>query len=103
MAIFHEGEVKVASIVFLKPDGNPGRVDGTPTWENSAPDVCSHEVAADGMSAVITMLKEGTAQLVASGDADLGEGVRPVLIIGDVQVLPQEVTTGRMDFTDPVA
>ena len=101
MAKFKEGEVKVADIVFLKPDGNAGRVDGIPTWSNSAPDVVQMDVAGDGMSATVTMLKEGTAQLEAKGDADLGDGVREVLILGDIEVMPQEVVTGRMDFRDP--
>lgn len=99
--VFKIGDVKVAVLTFLKPDGTPGRVDGIPTWENSNPAAVQLDVAADGMSATVTMLAEGTAQLVATGDADLGAGVRPVMAIGDIVVSEVEVVTATMTFTDP--
>ena len=101
MAQFAIGVTKVASIRFLREDGTPGRVDGIPVWTNSNEAAVNMSVAADGMSATVVMLAEGTAQLVADGDADLGAGVRSVRAIGDVEVLGAEVVTAVMDFTDP--
>lgn len=100
---FKIGDVKVAEPVFLKKDGSVGRIDGDPQWSNSNDTVMSMVISDDKKTATITMLAEGTTQLSASGDADLGEGVRLIVAIGDIEVLPEEVVTARMDFRDPTS
>ncbi|SRR5215204_2129670 len=98
---FHEGDVKVGSVVWTKPNGDPGMVDGATKFTNSAPELCDLVVAEDGVTATATFHKAGDVQLMAEADADLGEGVRPVMAIANVKVLGQEVVTGTFNLADP--
>ena len=100
--IFAEGTIKNGSVQWLKPNGDPGIVDGPTKFTNSAPELAEMVVEEDGLSVVITLLKAGDVQFVAEADADLGEGVRPVMAIANVRIIPQEVTTGLFSLVDAV-
>lgn len=68
--------------------GNPARVDGIPTWTTDNPTVLGVEASADGMSATITAAGGvGDAQVQFTCDADLGEGVVPVIGLLSVTVV----------------
>jgi hypothetical protein len=60
--------------------GNPAKVDGSPQWSLNDDSLGSLEVAGDGMSAVLKFSgKVGTLEVTATADADLGEGVKPLI------------------------
>lgn len=87
---------KVAvAVAITDRAGNAAKVDGVPTW-SAAPDTAvTLAVADDGLSAEITA-NDGTPQAVLvtlNGDADLGDGVKP--IIGTLQV---NITAGEAQF-----
>ena len=82
------------SAEFTTSAGNPGRVDGVPTWTVSNPGVVSLIVSDDGTQALIrTTGGLGSTQVAVSADADLGAGVRQVSAVLDVTVQAAEVVT----------
>lgn len=74
MVVINENAPQVGTAVFMKGDV-VGQVQGVPVWELTPPDAASMSVAPDGMSVVITWVKEGLADIKVSADADLGDGV----------------------------
>lgn len=75
--------------VTLDPPGS--RLDGALSWESSDPGVLTATPEGDGMTAEITTPADGVATLTVSGDADLGEGVRPIeTVIGVIVGLEAE-------------
>lgn len=81
-------EQKVAlAVAFTDKMGNPASVEGAPAWASSDPCV-EVTAAADGFSAVATTTGPlGTAQVSVTADADLGEGVVPIVGTLDIQVV----------------
>lgn len=78
------------SIEIKDVKGNPAKVDGAPQWSLTSPDLGSLEVAADGMSAVLSPAGSiGSLVVQVNADADLGEGVKNIL--GE---LPVELLAG---------
>ena len=66
--------------------GNPAAVDGAPVWSVSDDTLLKIEVAADGLSAVVSALGPiGSAQVTVRADARMGEEVRE--IVGTLNVL----------------
>jgi hypothetical protein len=75
--------------------GNPASVDGVPVWSSADETRISIEAATDGMSA--TIFAEGPAttqpvQVSVTADADLGEGIKPLVGLLDVTVVGAEAT-----------
>lgn len=62
--------------VTTQPAGS--RVDGALSWASSDDTVLTVTPEGDGRTAVIETLADGVATIEVSGDADLGEGVRPI-------------------------
>jgi hypothetical protein len=90
------------SIAFETAAGNPARVDGVPVWENSNPEVVDLIVAEDGLTASATSKGPlGLAQISVTADADLGEGVRPLTAIGELEVVAAEAARGVVTFGTP--
>lgn len=78
------------SIAIVDKGGNPAKVDGAPAWSLTDPSLGALAVAEDGMSAELTPSGViGACQIQVSVDADLGEGVKP--LIGE---LPVEFVAG---------
>ena len=74
--------------------GNPAPVDGVPQWASSDPAVAVVEPAADGLTAVVKAVAQGTTQISVTADADLDEGeVRNITGVLDVEVRPAEAVT----------
>lgn len=96
-----------AALVIEDSKGNPALVDGVPEWVTSDPEGLTLAVAADGMSAVVTIVgKIGVYQVTVTCDADLGEGVKPITGVGEVEVVAGEAAVVKVQFTgvepDPV-
>lgn len=85
-------EQKVAlAVEFKTAAGNPANVDGTPVWSSSDDTVVSVEASEDGLSAVAVAVGPlGTAQISCEADADLGEGVRAITGVIDIEVRAAE-------------
>lgn len=74
--------------------GNPAPVDGVPVWASSDETVLVVTASEDGMSAeAVTTGKLGKAQVNVSADADLGEGVKTITGVLDVEVKVSEAVS----------
>lgn len=79
------------SVAFTTAVGNPATVDGVPVWATSDESVLSVVASEDGLSAVVTTVGPlGSAQVSVTADADLGEGVKPLVGTLDVTVVGSE-------------
>lgn len=67
------------SVKFKDAAGFQAKVDGKPEWLVSDAAKASLVVAEDGMSAEVQALDVGSFMLSLSADADLGEGIKPIL------------------------
>jgi hypothetical protein len=74
---------------------NPAPVEGVPVWASSDEGAVAVDVAADGMSAVVRAVGPLTpgVQISVSADADLGEGVVPVVGLLNVQVVASQAVS----------
>lgn len=69
--------------------GNDAKLDGVPAWALSDPSKGSLAVAADGLSGeFVPAGAVGSLEIQVSGDADLGEGVVPIMGSLPVDLLP---------------
>ena len=59
---------KTARAVFSK-DGQPARVEGVPAWRSSDPAILTVSAAADGITALVTPIAPGAAQITLTADA----------------------------------
>jgi hypothetical protein len=83
-------------------------VDGEVAWTSSAEDVATVAVdAGDSTICKITSTgKVGTTQVVATADADLGDGVRELLTTLEVGIVAGEAVAGTINVVteaQPVA
>lgn len=73
-------QLKVFVKKFKDKFGNDAKVDGAPQWSLSDEELGKIESAADGMSCVLTPSgKAGGGVVNMLADADLGEGVKPLI------------------------
>jgi hypothetical protein len=82
-------------VEFLDAKGNHATVDGDPSWSSSDPNVATAEATpGNPWLADLKPVSVGTCQVKVEADADLGEGVRPVLCTMDVEVVGGEAVVG---------
>ena len=101
MVTLKEGQAVDFTLTALDSKGRPAKVDGVPVYENSNPAAADLFVNPDGMGGKITWLDAGTAQIKATVDADLGDGVRELIGLGDVECLAPEAVTVGLEFGAP--
>lgn len=94
-------EQKVRVTVSPKTGGgHAAKIDGAVKFTSSDESVATVE-AIDDTSATVTAVAPGVAQITASFDADLGDGVREITASGAVEVVEAEAATGEIVFGDP--
>jgi hypothetical protein len=96
LAVDEYVEVKVS---YVDAAGNPAVVDGDVVWESSNPDLVTVTAHDDTTSADVCPAGNGdlgTAQISATADADLGEGVRELITVFDVQIVAGEAVAGTI-------
>ncbi|HOX27372.1 MAG TPA: hypothetical protein PLL30_17000 [Candidatus Krumholzibacteria bacterium] len=92
-----------ATVSFLDAAGNAAAVEGAPVWGTDRPDLLSVVASADGFSAEVAPLGPlGSAQVTCTADADLGEGLVPLLVMGQVEVIAGQAVAGVINFSEPV-
>lgn len=78
-----------ATVSAVDSRGNPARIDGDPAWTVSDPALLS--LTINGAQAIVSAAGPlGVGQLRVSVDADLGEGVRPLTGLLDIEVIGGE-------------
>ena len=92
------------SVSFFDDAGAPASVDGAPRWTMGDPAVMTIVPAEDGMSAVL----QGTGEVIGSmtsltveADADLGEGIVPVTVSEELQLVSGQATVASFGFGEP--
>lgn len=94
MALILTNAQKVAlSIQPLDQYGNPAKVDGPAVWQVSDPLVGAVTTMGELTAEFVSGEGMGVCQVSVSVDADLGEGVRQITGVLDVQVEPSEAVT----------
>ena len=89
-------------VAFKTAAGNPAKVDGVPSWNTSNSDVLELVPEEDGMGALVkTRGPLGGAQVSVVADADLGEGVREVTAVLDVDVQAAEAVSASIEAGTP--
>lgn len=79
MVSMNTSEKIPVTISVTTPSGAPGQFQGQPVWAGSDDTIIRVVPAADGLSADILSVAEGTgARVTVSIDADLGDGVTTV-------------------------
>jgi hypothetical protein len=90
-------------IDYVDAAGNPAEVD-TIDWSTSDDTIIAVEVnQSDNHLCLIKSVDDGQAQVVATADVDLGEGVENLITTMDVQVIPGKAVGGTITpVGDPV-
>lgn len=81
--------------------GAAARVDGIPQWSTSNPSVATVTPSDDGLTCVVKAAGIGTTQIGVVADADLGEGVREITTVDDVEVKASEAVTIGIEWGVP--
>lgn len=102
MAIVNESQNLPLSIEIKSLKGKPAKVDGAPAWKSSDEAVGTLDVAADGMSALFKSVSSGNCSVGVSIDADLGEGVKPILGSLDINVVGDEAAVVEIKAGTPI-
>lgn len=77
----------------LDAKGNPAAVDNVADWQVVNTDVCTLEVAPDGVTALCKATAVGDTQVSCTADADLGAGVRNITGLLDVSIRAAEAVS----------
>jgi hypothetical protein len=90
------------SAKFSDRRGRPAQVDGRPEWSTDKSDVLMLSPTDDGLSCVVAAAGPlGTARVTMTADADLGDGVKPLIGFLDVEVTPGEATVVEVTAGSP--
>lgn len=95
------GHYATVTVQWLDSHGNPAKVDGPTKWESTDPAVLTVTVSTGNpLIANAKAIAIGSAQIHATADADLGEGIKTVTSTIDVTVIAGEAVGGEMTFED---
>lgn len=80
--------------------GRDARIDGAVEWMSTDPAVAT--VRSTGpLSGLVESVGPGVTQIIATFDADLGDGVRPIEMSGALEVVEAEAVTAEITFGTP--
>lgn len=91
-------DIKVA---YIDLAGNPAVVDGDVEWSTSDPSLASVTATGPDSAVIHTMGPVGQCQIIATADADLGEGVRELITPMDLTIAAGEAISGTISPTGP--
>jgi hypothetical protein len=86
-------------VSYFDSQGNPATIDGAVAWDSSDETIAKVTVlAADTTQAIVSPGGQlGNAQISATADAELDEGVREVVCTMDVTIVAGEAVIGRIE------
>ncbi len=95
--MLQDNQKAALAVAFVDEAGNPGLVDGVPSWASSDPSLLDVVAAPDGLSAVMTAVGPlGVAQVQVMADADLGTGITQIGGILDVEIVASEAVSATV-------
>jgi Bacterial Ig-like domain (group 2) len=84
-------------VVYVDAKGNTAVVDGEVAWASSNEAIATVEPNPDETSmAIVRSVDLGQAQITATADADLGEGVRTLITTMDVETVAGDAVAGTI-------
>jgi hypothetical protein len=85
-------------VAYVDAQGNPATVDGAVVWASSDDTLLTVSVdAEDSTICTVTPVGEaGQAQVSATADADLGDGIRELITLCDIEVVAGEAVAGTI-------
>lgn len=94
------GKGVIVTIEPLDKYGNPTKFENDPVWQSSDSEVFTViATPANSYSAEIRSLGPmGRGQWTGTGDADLGEGVREIIALNDVEIVPGEAESVAFSY-----
>ena len=97
----HAVQLKVS---YYDAKGNPAKVDGDVAWASSDETIARITVGEDTMTCMVYPVDQlGTAQISATADADLGEGVTEIITTGNIEVVAGQAVSGTIEpVGDPI-
>jgi len=95
------GSFAILQATWRGSHGNDAKVDGDTVWASSDPSVCAVAIYTEDsrLSIVFAPGGLGAAQVQATADADLGEGVKSVTALITIEVIGGRERAGRIEFT----
>jgi hypothetical protein len=93
------GKQVYCQVSYVDAGGNPAAVDGAVSWDSSAAAVATVVVddTDSTQCAVQAVGTLGQAQVTATADVDLGEGVQALITTLDVSVVAGEAVAGSIE------
>jgi hypothetical protein len=100
LPVDHLVKMKVS---YVDAAGNPATVDGPVSWASSDDNILKVETdPGDSAICFVTPVGEvGQAQVTATADADLGDGVRTLITTCDIDVVAGEAVSGTIEPVGP--
>ena len=84
-------------VSYVDARGNPATIDGDVSWESSDASIVTRRPSIRADSTICRAVPVGSigqAQVTATCDADLGEGVRELITLCDIEVVGGEAVAG---------
>lgn len=105
MNTMQSGTIATLSIQWVDKKGNPAKVDGATDWVSSDESILTVEAAAGNplICNVYSAGPIGPVQVQATADADLGEGVKTITAVCDINVIAGEASGGTISFSQSPA
>jgi hypothetical protein len=100
MTTLNPGRSRTLTASFFAADGKPARVDGDPVWGVSDPAVAELVDTSSAFSKKVRAIGPGTCEVTCTADADLGEGIRELVLRAAFVVPEPEATGGEMAVGD---
>jgi hypothetical protein len=85
-------------VAYVDAGGNAAKVDGDVAWQTSDNSIIRVEVDAQDstMCRIVAQHKNGKAQVSATADADLGDGVKALVTTFDIDAIAGEAVAGTI-------
>lgn len=90
-----------ATASFTDAKGNAAKVDGNPVWGTDRDDLLKVADNGDGSATIEPVGPLGSAQVTCKADADVGEGVEELTLLGTVEVIAGKAVAGSINFGEP--
>ena len=88
------------SVKWMDVKGNEAPVQSV-RWGTDRPDLLVITENGNGSVSISPLGPLGTAQVSATADADLGDGVVEVVALGSIEVIAGQAVAGTLDFGAP--
>lgn len=92
------GKSVTATLQLFDVNENPTQFDDVPTWTSSDPAIVAIEGGDPYTRRFRAVGPLGTVQVSISGDADLGDGVRQLVVLDDITIVPGDAVRGSVGY-----